>query len=272
MKTMERSISCRNIRREIEEAGQNDPLGSSVDRHLKACSSCERFYGEQLKLRQIVSTLGTVAAPNDFEFRLRARLASEKTSVRKPFSIGNLSFGVRSTAFAALLLMGSGLLALGLRSDTDNALVANGPSTLTVNSNSPQAGDAASSAAAGEVNHQARPVAIAGNEPDAMNPKPVTDGQRRFNRTGARATQVASAGNRTREMASTPAKVIRPDELVAAGHSVFPIDASPQALKVSLDNGRGSSKTVSLPGVSFGSQRVLTQNSSPLLASSRGAW
>jgi hypothetical protein len=73
-------------------------------------------------------------------------------------------------------------------------------------------------------------------------------------------------------MASTPARVIRPDELVAAGHSVFPIEASPQALKVSLDNGRGSSKTVSVPGVSFGSQRVLTQNASPLLASSRGAW
>jgi hypothetical protein len=73
-------------------------------------------------------------------------------------------------------------------------------------------------------------------------------------------------------MASTAAKVLRPNEMVAAGHSVFPIDASTQALKVSLDNGRGSSKTISVPGVSFGSQRVATQSQSSLLASSRGAW
>ena len=39
---------------------------------------------------------------------------------------------------------------------------------------------------------------------------------------------------------------------------VFPIEASVQSLKVSLDDGRGNARTISFPTVSFGSQRMLT--------------
>jgi hypothetical protein len=39
---------------------------------------------------------------------------------------------------------------------------------------------------------------------------------------------------------------------------VFPIEASVQSVKVSLDDGRGNAHTISFPSVSFGSQRVLT--------------
>jgi len=97
-------------------------------------------------------------------------------------------------------------------------------------------------------------------------------GQKR--RVGVRDVVAAARDNqrlKTRDLSSTAATVLRPTDAMAEnGSSVFPIGASYQSLKVSLDDGRGSSRTISLPSVSFGSQRVLAQ--APLLASARSAW
>lgn len=283
MKTIERNTNCRDTRREIEEAEPAEPLSSAVDGHLRACIRCETFYDQQSKLRQIVSGLGTVAAPNDFEFRLRARLATEKRGVAQPVSIGNLSFGFRSAAFATiLLLIGSALLILNLRPSTNNSSIAGVTGTDANSSRQPQIGPAGSEPVVNAGVGGTPPLAVAANTnpSDAADRKlksrVINGEQTRASQRRPRPTQVALASNgrtKIREMGSTAAKVVRPDDLVAAaGHSVFPIDASRQALKVSLDNGRGTSKTISVPGVSFGSQRVLTQNPSPLLAASRGAW
>lgn len=274
-KTVDGSINCRNIRRVIEEAEQSEPLSLAIADHLKACVRCETFYDQQLKLRQIVSSLGTVAAPNDFEFRLRARLAGEKRGAGQSFSIGNLSFGFRSAALATLmLLIGSGLLVLSLRPSTSDSLVADSASS---GSNSVKTPSSMSAPVPDNSSGAGQPPALAKNtdqSDEGPNSGTTSSTTTRVNRREAGRTPVALASNRikSRELNSTPAKVLKAGDLVAAGHSVFPIDASPQALTVSLDNGRGSSKTVSVPGVSFGSQRVLSQNSSPLLASSRGAW
>jgi hypothetical protein len=39
--------------------------------------------------------------------------------------------------------------------------------------------------------------------------------------------------------------------------AIFPIDASLQSLRVSIDDGYGNARTISVPMISFGSQRVL---------------
>jgi hypothetical protein len=39
--------------------------------------------------------------------------------------------------------------------------------------------------------------------------------------------------------------------------AAFPIDASVQSFKVSLDDGRGNARTISVPTISFGSQRIM---------------
>jgi hypothetical protein len=38
---------------------------------------------------------------------------------------------------------------------------------------------------------------------------------------------------------------------------VLPLDSSLQSFKVSLDDGRGNARTISVPTISFGSQRML---------------
>jgi hypothetical protein len=49
-----------------------------------------------------------------------------------------------------------------------------------------------------------------------------------------------------------------------------PVDAS--VFRLSIDNGRGVARTISLPPVSFGSQRLLPRDAAFVPASSRGDW
>ena len=76
-----RNMNCRNVRHEIEEAAVGDLLSSDVNDHLSNCVACKTFFREQTSLQELVASLGTVEAPGDFDFRLRARLAGEKAKV-----------------------------------------------------------------------------------------------------------------------------------------------------------------------------------------------
>jgi hypothetical protein len=64
------------------------------------------------------------------------------------------------------------------------------------------------------------------------------------------------------------AEVIGGSETVDTG-TVFSIDASLQPLKLSLDDGRGNAKTISVPTVRFGSQRMLPNRNQ---LSEKGIW
>jgi hypothetical protein len=44
---------------------------------------------------------------------------------------------------------------------------------------------------------------------------------------------------------------------LAGASAAFPIDVSDQAFKVSLEDGRGNAKTISVPPISFGSQKIV---------------
>jgi hypothetical protein len=52
------------------------------------------------------------------------------------------------------------------------------------------------------------------------------------------------------------AEVINGTEPVSVS-AAFPIDASLQSFKVSMDDGRGNARTISVPTISFGSQRIV---------------
>jgi hypothetical protein len=274
-----RNMDCRNVRREIEEAASGDLLSSPVNNHLANCVACGTLAREQSRLQQIVSSLGTVEAPGDFDFRLRARLAGEKAGSGRrfaPFAIG-LSFGLRSAAVAAvLLLLGSALVFVSLRSDSNHSLSAKAPATgptrvgsgefgAVVKANAP---DVSSNPNGSQVS-----VAVAGgSRSNASDHSPVKP------RSALKQTLLASLPGKgrivTQDSSGTRAPVLTPDNQLAGTYptSAFPIDASYQSLKVSVDNGRGSSRTISLPTVSFGSKQSLSQNGSPLMASARQAW
>ncbi len=266
-----RNINCRNARREIEEAAPGELLSSGVKNHMLSCAVCEKLFREQTKLRALVSSLGTVEAPGDFDFRLRARLAVEKHGVAGSFARGYFSFGFRSAVVATiLLLVGSALMFVSFKLRSDRPV---GVATITPNSgaasriDSKKAVSIPASEVAGQVEKQ--PVVV-----DASVGSPGKSVLK--HNSGLKQTVAVLGGiNRpkSRDSSSTPAEVLRRDQLAEAYQTGgFPIDAGYQSLKVSVDDGRGTLRTISLPTVSFGSQRAFSQSTSPFIASVRDSW
>lgn len=263
-----RNMNCRNIRREIEEAGSGGFLSAAVLSHLEACAACQRLLREQTNLQAILCGLGTVEAPGDFDFRLRARLAGEKRLGAFSLPFGNLSFGLRSTAVAAiLLLIGSAVLFVALRS-SPNTSVAGGKNAAS-KPVTPDSGSVNPTAVGGGVKSGSEEVANGSIEQKLpVRRTPKEPGMRRevaSNRSGHRLG--------ARDMGQTGAQVLTRDQLAGTyPTAAFPINASYQSLKVSVDDARGTSRTISLPSVSFGSQKTLSQTASPFLATARDTW
>lgn len=263
-----RNINCRNVRCEIEETTSDGVLSSSVTDHLMNCIACGTISREHAKLQQIVSSLGTVEAPGDFDFRLRARLVGEKPGSARslaPFGIGGLSLPSLTVA-AMLLLVAAGFVLVGLRSRLENSSSAQ-KETRTTPTEVAKSGSTDVTS-----NSNADQTKVAGVKSPDQSAYP--SGKRQG---GSRQPGSASVGRSNRvvalDSASTGAPVLKRDQLVQTyPTSAFPIDAAYQSLKVSVDNGRGASRTISLPTVSFGSKQSLSQGNPPLVAAAREAW
>lgn len=251
-----RTTDCKNLHREIDGATPGRLRSAFANRHISDCTECRSFSEETVKLQELLSTLGTIEAPGDFDFRLRARLAGQRPA-SSHFPLSGFSFGLRSVVVVSLLLVFGSALFLSLKTSPDKSLTANNvPPGI-------QAGIQVSPAGTASVANLPATVETV---------PPATSEVSAPRKNGIRSSAVASSrGNSrmgTREMASRPAPIIKAADLVAD----FPIESSTQPVRVSLDNGRGNSRTISLPPVSFGSQRVMSQGSAPLLASARGSW
>ena len=245
-------INCRSVRREIDDAELGAHLSSLAYAHLKQCAECETFCEERTKLRDMVASLGIVAAPGDFEFRLRARLAGETRGSTRNFALSDL-FGVRAATFALVLLaVVSALVFVSFRSPATNNVASKPQPESTLNAVNPE-------------NDEKKGIAVAATPLPVLPPTSIAGDQRVAKRRQDRGSQS------TRDFAGSQAKVFNQANLTE-GSNVFPIAASYQKLRLSVDNGRGNSRTISLPGVSFGSQRSVSQNPSALMASARDAW
>jgi hypothetical protein len=256
-----RNFNCRNARREIEDTASAELLSVGLQHHLSNCAACSAVLREQTSLQQLVSSLGTVSAPNDFDFRLRARLARQGGESVRPFALGSLSFRLRSAAVAMILFMlGSALMFISFKNQPTNQF---GPQSTAT------AGGSARETAS--VNAAAKESVI-GKEATAID-KGVVAVVPREKVLSRRRGQFPSLEAGSRDLSGTRAPVLRPNQGSATYQSAaFPIDAAYQSMKVSVDEGRGTERTISLPAVSFGSQRSLSQNPTPLLASARDSW
>jgi hypothetical protein len=250
--------NCEVIRRELDETALNDDFSATAANHLQTCAECREFQRQHTKLREIVGSLGTVNAPADFDFRLRARLAAD---ANKPgFRFWTVT--VRGLATAAVLVVfGVGAVMIWQRTQTPPATTTVAvappqqpaqPSQIT---EPPRREDGNQLGNPGASGHE--PIrAIAGNTPP-----------RRIDRQPApKQKQPITAVDFSKEGATVVSNARPTTDTV----TVFPIEASLQSLKVSLDDGRGNARTISFPTVSFGSQRVLTNQNQ--LAPKGGVW
>lgn len=236
-----RKNNCEVIRRELDELKLDEACSASAAEHLKECSACREFHQTRTKLRQMVGGLGTVAAPPDFEFRLRARLAANGSSSE---GFHFWSFARRGFAFAAVLvvfLTGTIVVRNIVNQQTRREVVANPPVPQTPPQLvTPVLPDAAPSSRE-----------LTAGVQDTSAPRNRTE---RSVLTGPRVKRHLA----TVEPAGTRAEVISGSEAVGSGATaVIPIDASIPTLKFSLDDGSGNARTISVPTIRFGSQRML---------------
>jgi hypothetical protein len=263
-------LNCATSRREIEESNIGQQLSAAATGHLRDCAKCRDFYESRLKLRQLVANLGTVEAPADFDFRLRARLAAERAGTSPAFSVGNWALGLPSIALATLvLLVGVGFALRVWTSPADNPIVVRTEEPLMKQA-SPSV-DPNASGRTQEVtrSENGKKELLAS---DVGNGVLVNTTQRSpLSKSVAfvRKSRVA-----TRELSSASAPVIKQVDAIARDASpVFTIEASPQPLNVSLDYAKRGSRTISVPALSFGSEGVLTgEGSSMVRTSTKGVW
>ena len=252
---MSKSI-CTTIQRELDEMALGEDSSVASVEHLAQCDECREYHQKQTKLREMVGSLGTVAAPPDFEIRLRSRLARDSNASSTHF-INLWSLSQRSAAVATVLvvLIGGAIL-VSQRSKRD----AEPPRVAESN----QAPAPASVAIPKENSNR---VAVH-DEHSASNIEASPTGTLINKRT------IASAPRNKRntvaaDFSSLQAPVIQGSQTVTSSDQVFPVDASQQSLKVSLLDGRGNRKTISLPTVTFGSQRVVPASTS---FAPKGVW
>ena len=229
-----RNNNCEVIRQELDELMLDETTSARVVEHLRECAACREFNEKQTRLRQIVGSLGTVSAPPDFDFRLRARLANDAGSATFHF----WPLARRGLAFAAVLLvfvMGALLVRSVFNRPQENKQVA----TTEPHNNTP-----------------APPAVAPTHEPTFAPPISESSPERRpqivRNERPSRIKRPLVA----EDFSSQRAEVISGRE-PAGTFEVMPLDSSLQSFKVSLDDGRGNARTISVPSISFGSQRML---------------
>lgn len=258
-----RVSNCKSTRLQIEEADLGRQMSPEVLAHLRACHECELFFEERLKLRQLVAGLGTVEAPPDFNVRLRARLANVTASRRSIVPI-NFSLSVPSMVVAALLLLvGLGAGVRLLSGDKEVGPVAS--NTQAHSDSQPNPAEPANSVQ----ENGADPVMGASQSPPVVvQPAPATVAGKKTSPTETRPPTAV------KDFSNIPAPVFRREDSIASANElpVFPIGANYQSLLVSLDDGSGKPRTISLPSVSFGSQRVLKPEVAKTANETKGIW
>jgi hypothetical protein len=234
--------TCSTIRRQLDELMLGDPQSPDVSQHLRECNACRDFHEKQTKLRQIVGSLGTVSAPSDFDFRLRAKLASGKSNGSYQLMGTFWLFGKRSAVVAAAVLIIVGGVFLVRELPKQNSL------TQTAEDNKPPS----------KTVPVVDPTTVGTNHDSKVTDVTAKASDKEKEKVSRKTISTPLRNVRTldsKDEASSRAPLIRAPQQTL--DQIFPVDASQQSLKVSLFDGRGNPRTISLPTVTFGSQRVV---------------
>ena len=241
---------CNQVRFEIDEKDLTAALSTSAMEHLRDCSECQEFQNKETRLREIVGSLEPVNAPPDFDFRLRARLVNDRTVASYRSMSAVRLWRMRSAAVAAMLLIFAATVYM-IRQSQPVQQTSGSDQTTSASNDTKAAKQADSTTAPPEAVATKAGSESTSNEKRNVRPRPVT--------------ATAKRPTATVEYSATVAPVFTIDQ-------TFPIDVSQPSFKVSLDDGRGTSRTISVPTVSFGSRRVLTPTMASNQLATKGDW
>jgi len=242
---------CRFTREEIEQSELNQRLSDQSLRHVESCLACGGFYEERTRLRELVGSLEPVTAPGDFDVKLRARIAAERQSNAPASFFARFALSTPALAAAALVVTLTASIFWFAQQNR------NQPSTVA--SGSPTAVEKGTAVAADQA-------------PDAVNEKQPTNSaviaqapqKNLFQETGSKSNrQVRSATDYDVSAADSIRQGIQGADGVSLSAPVKP-------MVVSMQDNNGAKRRISLPPVTFGSQR-LVDNRVPV-SSNSGSW
>ncbi len=253
-------VDCKAVCREIDELDRDERPGVAILAHVKTCAQCRTFYSDRFRLRELVAELPAISAPADFDFRLRARLATAKGSpVTSPRMFG---FSIPSVALATIaVLVGAGLSVRLLTGSSGESAVAVTETSRANESATAQTPSTSPESATPDIK---APGATADTTAVSLQPN-----------AGLKPDRAVKSENRRRGNGRYPVQQFVKRENPLAGTetaSMFPLEAS-EPLRVSVDYAAGGSRTISVPTLSFGSQEVVSRGGSPMMkTSARTVW
>src|ERR1043166_2753757 len=247
---------CRTVRREIDTSESGQRLSEPVETHVATCAACAKFRTERAELRDLVGSLKPVAAPADFDMRLRARIARERdVQARRPF-IFRVVLTTPAIAFAALLVIAVASIVwinqknhtsqrtASLPQKNDNAPVPNPSSTAPVNSGQTK-----------------EPVVV------TLNPTRKQKPLNQSTRNGAKALTGTTPAPHVSDFSTTGAQSFR-QTVDRAGEVSLTAPSKPMV--VSVKDANGATHKILLPPISFGAQRL--DNRTPVSMTNRKDW
>jgi hypothetical protein len=251
---------CREIRRELDEVRLGARLSVATMQHLQGCAECEDFHQKQTKLRQLVGRLGMVEAPADFDSQLRRRLANERSGpgYRFPLVLWPVTLRALTVGAAAVVLIFAAFLLVR------NVFSPQRPDPTVMQADIPK-----------ESSPAPKPTASSEPQRKAAESEPgkvfaVDDRSQRQRGPIRVAGSKQKRSLASQDFSSEAAPVFRSDQSFEA--TPFTINASQQSFKLSVDDGSGVARTISVPRLTFGSQRVLTTTNVSNQFAPRGVW
>lgn len=226
---------CRNTRREIDELELGHRPSVQATAHMAACVACQKFQAERTSLRELVRSLEPVAAPPDFDMRLRARIAAEKYDKRQqPFFARLIS--TPALAAAALFVIVAGSLFWISRRPANPAVT---PRKSEVATNTNQSN-----------------VAATVNQSEPQNA--AVQSEEGSDLAAAGTNRVVHRSRGTRPASSEQFDVRGADVIRQSDADQAYVPSRP--VEFALQNERGKTRKISLPPVSFGAQNLIGDN------------
>jgi hypothetical protein len=252
---------CRATRREIDESELNQILSNQVLSHLAVCSACREFRAERASLRELVGSLEPVAAPGDFDMRLRARIANDQDRARQPFLFRFVTSTPAIITAALVVMLATSLIWFAQRNKSQQ--------TTAITATTPTAGPSVSSTGS-------QPATLASNgttmspgaPPDSDIERKAGDQNRRSGSSREANNKAALTSATATDYAVSKAESIKQLEQRAGEVS---LSAPLRPLVVSVQDDHGTTRKISLPPVSFGAQR-LVDNRIPVSATNSRSW
>jgi hypothetical protein len=225
---------CNEARRQLDEFTLAELTVNSLD-HVTSCADCSDFRTRQMRLRQLVGNLGVVKAPADFDYKLRVRIAQaeDKGSGFRWFE----SSALRAGFVAAAVLLAVTVSFIGFNKSANENI----PS-VAIKQDLPMGPQSVASVETVDPG----PAATL-NINNQQEEKPIKR---------LVATQTNNRRLATVDFSNEAAPVFASGPGKQGG--VFPITTSGQPLRISVEDRSGNARVITVPTVSFGSQRVMT--------------